>query len=107
MTVPLHITTGLTADGRPRLTVTGEIDLSNADEFRERLAAAVAPEGRLLVDLTRVDYLDSAGLAALFVHAERIEVHIAPLNEYLLTVCGLTQLTEVRVIRTEETGSHS
>jgi len=99
MTAPLHITTGRTEEGRSHLTATGEIDLSNAAAFRDRLAAAVSTDGRLLVDLTRVDYLDSAGLAALFVHADRIEVHIAPLNEYLLTVCGLTQLTDVRVIR--------
>lgn len=108
MTAPLSITTGVTEDGRTRLTATGEIDLSNATDFRDRLAAEVTPEGgRLLVDLTGVDYLDSAALAALFVHADRIEVHIAPLNEYLLTVCGLTQLTDVRVIRPEDPESRS
>ena len=107
MTAPLHITTGVTADGRTHLTAAGEIDLSNAADFRDRLTAAVTPDARLLVDLTRVDYLDSAALAALFVHADRIEVHIAPLNEYLLTVCGLTQLTDVRVIRAEEPEPHS
>ena len=107
MTAPLDITTGLTADGRPLLTAIGEIDLSNATAFRARLAAAVTPDQRVVVDLTGVNYLDSAGLAALFVHADRIEVLIAPLNEYLLTVCGLTQLTEVRVIRPEKPESVS
>lgn len=107
MTVPLEITTDVTTDGRARLTATGEIDLSNVADFRDQLAAAVTPRGRLLVDLTRVDYLDSAALAALFVHADRIEVHIAPLNEYLLTVCGLTQLTDVHVVRPEDSESHS
>ncbi|WP_035857315.1 STAS domain-containing protein [Cryptosporangium arvum] len=108
MTAPLRITTGVTEDGRARLTATGEIDLSNAADFRDRLAAEVTPDGsRLLVDLTGVDYLDSAALAALFVHADRIEVHIAPLNEYLLTVCGLTQLTDVHVIRPEDSESRS
>ncbi|TQS40826.1 STAS domain-containing protein [Cryptosporangium phraense] len=101
MTTPLEISTGRTAEGRWRLTAVGEIDLSNADGFRTQLAAAVRPDARLVVDLTGVDYLDSAALAALFLHAEQIEVHIAPMNEYLLKVCGLTQLTEVHVVRPE------
>ncbi|MFG1923479.1 STAS domain-containing protein [Cryptosporangium sp. NPDC048952] len=107
MTVPLQMTSGVTEDGRARLTATGEIDLSNAADFRDRLAAEVSPKSKLLVDLTRVEYLDSAALAALFVHADSIEVHIAPLNEYLLTVCGLTQLADVRVVRPEDPASHS
>ncbi|SHM24053.1 STAS domain-containing protein [Cryptosporangium aurantiacum] len=108
MSTPLHIATGQSADGRWQLTATGEIDLSNAAMFRDQLAAAVHPGPRLIVDLTGVEYLDSAALAALFTHADRIEVLIAPLNEYLLTVCGLTQLTEVRVIpATPSAAEHS
>jgi anti-sigma B factor antagonist len=46
-----------------------------------------------------VDYLDSAALAALFAHADDIDIHIAPLNESLFTICGLTDITNVQVIR--------
>jgi anti-sigma B factor antagonist len=98
MTTHLEITTGRTAGGAPHLTAVGEIDLTNAAQFTARLREAVSPEARLLVDLTRVDYIDSAGLAALFAHARQIEVHIAPLNEALLTFSGLDQLTTVQVI---------
>jgi anti-sigma B factor antagonist len=101
MTTHLEITTGRTEDGTPLLTAVGEIDLTNAAEFRARLGDAVSPDARLLVDLTRVDYIDSAGLAALFAHAQQIAVHIAPLNEALLTFSGLDQLTTVHVIGTQ------
>ena len=97
MTTELQLTADRTADGEPRLTAVGEIDLSNAEEFTRALAGAVGPAGRLVVDLTRVDYLDSAALAALFAQAGQIEIHIAALNESLFTVCGLAELTEVRV----------
>ncbi|GAA3390244.1 STAS domain-containing protein [Cryptosporangium minutisporangium] len=99
MTSPLQITTDRLADGKRQLTVTGEIDLGNAAYFKEELGAALQPGPRLLVDLTGVEYLDSAALAVLFTYADRIEIRIAPLNEYLLTVCGLTQLTDVEVVR--------
>jgi anti-anti-sigma factor len=98
MTTALQITTGHAPDGTPRLTAVGEIDLTNAPEFAERLRAAVVPDGRLLVDLTRVDYLDSAALATLFAHAPQIDICISPLNEPVLTISGLNQLTTVRVI---------
>jgi anti-anti-sigma regulatory factor len=39
-----------------------------------------------VVDLTAVEYPDSAGLAALFHHADRIEVVTGPLLAPLLTV---------------------
>ena len=98
MTAALEITTGSAADGTPSMTVVGEIDLSNVDEFTEGLRAAVGPEGRLLVDLTRVDYLDSAALAVLFSHADRVDIRISPLNQRLFNVYGLDQVTSVRVV---------
>jgi anti-sigma B factor antagonist len=105
MTTQLEITTGHTADGTPHLTAVGEIDLTNAAEFTARLHAAVSPDARLLVDLTRVEYIDSAGLAALFAHAQRIDVHISPMNEALLTFSGLDQLTTVHVVTPPEAHS--
>ena len=44
--------------------VAGELDMSNADAVRERLLEARA-DGPLVLDLTAVDYLDSAWLAAM------------------------------------------
>jgi anti-sigma B factor antagonist len=98
MSTDLRISTAHAADGTAQLTAAGEIDLSNADEFARALAEAVSPLRRLLVDLTGVEYLDSAALATLFTHADDIAIRISPLNETLLTVCGLTDLTDVQVV---------
>jgi anti-sigma B factor antagonist len=98
MTATLQITTGRTPDGTQQLTAIGEIDLSNSDELRRTPADAVSPGQRLLVDLTRVSYLDSSALAALFIHAEHIDIDISPLNESLLIISGLAEPTTVRVI---------
>lgn len=98
MTTALQLTTGRTADGAPRLTAVGEIDISNAETFRAALAEEVDPPTRLLVDLTRVEYLDSAALATLFAFVDDIDIRISPLNETLLTISGLTALTTVEVV---------
>ncbi|MFY1691247.1 STAS domain-containing protein [Plantactinospora sp. WMMB782] len=94
----LTITTDRRADGTPVLTAVGEIDMSNADSFAAALADAVtgADGTPLLVDLTAVEYLDSAGLATLFGHAEQIRLVVNPLLGPVLTISGLTDLTSVR-----------
>jgi anti-sigma B factor antagonist len=45
--------------------LTGEIDVSNAAELEDRLAAAAADLAGLVVDLTGVTFLDSAGVRLL------------------------------------------
>ena len=82
-------------NGIPVVTVAGEIDMSNADRFREALglAAAAADGGSFVVDLTGVEYLDSAGVHALFEHAARIRLIAGPLLEPVLTVSGLSGIT--------------
>jgi anti-anti-sigma factor len=97
MTTELTLTTGVRPDGAPALTAAGEIDMSNADTFTAALVDAVAQAGDhpLVVDLTAIEYLDSAGLAALFEQAERIHLVIGPLLAPLLEVSGLAELTTV------------
>ncbi|MEU4694021.1 STAS domain-containing protein [Actinoplanes sp. NPDC023714] len=98
MTTALQLTNGQRPDGVPVLAAAGEIDMSNADRFASALEAAVSGSDAalLLVDLTAVEYLDSAGLATLFRHADRIEVVTGPLLAPLLNVSGLAELTTVR-----------
>lgn len=53
--------------------IRGEIDLSNADSTLNTLLAAVDDESAgLVVDLTELDYLDSAGVRLLFRLAARV-----------------------------------
>ena len=97
MATPLELSTQAGADGIPVVTVAGEIDMSNADRLRDALglAAATADGGSFVVDLTGGEYLDSAGVHALFEHAARIRLVAGPLLEPVLTVSGLSDITSV------------
>jgi anti-anti-sigma factor len=92
---PLELSTRASADGIRVVTVAGEIDMSNAGRFRDALglAAAAVDGGSFVVDLTGVEYLDSAGVHALFAHASRIRLIAGPLLEPVLTVSGLSGIT--------------
>ncbi|GAB3110070.1 STAS domain-containing protein [Streptomyces calidiresistens] len=92
MTTSLTLVPGQRSDGRAQLAVTGEIDMSNIDTFARALDDAPGP---LVVDLTAVEYLDSAGLSVLFARAERLELVVPPLLEPVLTISGLAELTTV------------
>jgi anti-anti-sigma factor len=96
MTTDLTLTTGRRPDGTPVLTAVGEVDMSNAADFASALTHAVqgAP-GRLTVDLTALEYLDSAGLAVLFPHVDRIHLVTGPLLAPVLTIAGLADLMTV------------
>jgi anti-anti-sigma factor len=51
--------------------LSGEIDLSNASELEAELAASVPDDARgLVVDITEIGYLDSAGVRLVFSLAE-------------------------------------
>ncbi|GHB50078.1 anti-anti-sigma factor [Streptomyces cirratus] len=90
MTTPLTLTAGRRHDGTSLLTAVGEIDMSNCEALADALHGTSGP---LVLDLTGVDYLDSAGLCAIFPHAARIELIAHPLLEPVLTISGLTNLT--------------
>jgi anti-sigma B factor antagonist len=94
MTTPLTLSTGRRPDGTTVLTATGEIDMSNAGQLGDALAQA--GDGPLIVDLTAVEYLDSAGLTVLFTHADHIELVAASLLVPVLTISGLSEITQVR-----------
>ena len=49
-------------------STSGRIDLSNADAFKDALSAAMAKAKRaLVIDLSGVDYISSAGLRSLMI----------------------------------------
>ncbi|WP_221349585.1 STAS domain-containing protein [Streptomyces beigongshangae] len=98
MTTPLTLIPGHQPDGSPLLTVVGEIDMTNTGALAEALDGT---EGSLVVDLTAVEYLDSAGLSVLFAHADRIELVATPLLGPILTVSGLAELTTVHGLTAE------
>ena len=95
MPTALELSTRPGPDGIPVVTVAGEIDMSNAGRFRDALglAAAAVDGGSFVVDLTGVEYLDSAGVHVLFAYASRIRLIAGPLLEPVLTVSGLSGIT--------------
>jgi anti-sigma B factor antagonist len=61
-----------TAAGLHTLSLAGEVDLHHSTELRAALAAlAEAKCPALLVDLSEVTYIDSAGLATLIEYVQR------------------------------------
>lgn len=61
--------------GVVRVAVTGEVDLSNAGDVERSILASVSNEATgVLIDLTGVVYLDSAGLRVLYSLAARLDV---------------------------------
>ena len=61
---PLSITSR-TLEGTVTLTVTGEIDLGNAESLYKALTDALASGAPVVADLSGVEFIDSRGLAAL------------------------------------------
>ena len=96
MATQLELSTRRSPDGTPVVAAVGEIDMSNAGQFRDTLGLAAPEGGRFVVDLTGVGYLDSAGIKALFAHASRIQLIASPLLAPVLTVSGLSDITSVQ-----------
>ena len=89
-------------DGQVVLSVHGEIDLENAGRARERIVRAV-PSGAqgIVLDLTNVSHLDSAGVRLLFdlarrLHERRQELAVvAPSQSLLRDVLAVVSLDRV------------
>ncbi|MCX5000309.1 STAS domain-containing protein [Streptomyces longwoodensis] len=93
MTTPLTLTPARRPDGTAQLTAVGEIDMSNAGVLADSLRGT---SGRIVLDLTRVQYLDSAALNVLFQHAERLEILAGALLAPVLSISGIADLATVR-----------
>ena len=90
-----------TADGRIVVHVAGEVDLANAPELDEQLAALMAQApAHLVVDLAEVTFMDSTGLGVLVRALKRsrelqIRLDLIVTNERVLKVFGITGLDTV------------
>ena len=101
MTTPLTLDTTRGDDGQIALIAAGEIDQSNIDDFSGALTTATteaAGSGETLtVDLSAVEYLDSAAINALYASTEHIKLIVNPLLTRILTVSGISELTTIEV----------
>lgn len=79
----------------------GRIDLSNADTFRDDLAAAMAKaKTAVVLDLSGVDYISSAGLRSLMIvhkaaKAEGKTLALAALQPLLLEIFAISRFNLV------------
>ena len=63
-------------EGTAIARLSGEIDLSNAEALKRSIAESISnQELRLVIDLSAVRYLDSAGIAMLFDLSRRLAEH--------------------------------
>lgn len=96
---PLSLNTDRGADGTPRVTAAGEIDISNVHMFTQALTtASLGSDGPITVDMSAVAYLDSAGVNALFKHADEIDRLHLIVNPLLVRVLSITGLSEIATV---------
>ena len=83
------------------LEVAGEVDVYTAPKLRERLVGLVGDgHHHIIVDMTKVDFLDSTGLGVLVGGLKRIRSHEGSLAlvcnaERILKIFRITGLTKV------------
>ncbi len=100
MPASLSLDTARSDQGTLVLTAVGEIDLSNVESFSQALGTALSEAtdaAVLTVDLSAVEYLDSAAVNVLFPHAERIRLIAHPFLYRIFGVSGLSELTDVEL----------
>ena len=69
----IDVAVGADGDGDPVITVTGELDFSNADVLREAVGFACAGHPhRLVLELSGLRFIDSAGIAVLLAAISRV-----------------------------------
>ena len=73
------------------VTVAGEIDISTVTPLRDRLFEAAASGAPLVVDLERVSFIDSVGLATLVGAAKRAAEHGGSLQ----VACALPKIRQL------------
>ena len=99
MSTSLKLDTVRRSDGKLVLVAAGEIDLSNIEAFDEALTTAtteaVSGDQTLTVDLSGVEYLDSAAINALFARADHIELIAHPVLMPIFTISGLAELVAI------------
>jgi anti-anti-sigma factor len=83
--------------GDPVVRLTGEIDISNAEPIGDALDEIVGTDAkRIVVDLSELQFMDSAGIAMLLRTAARVEtVEIRNPSEVIKRIIECTGLTGI------------
>ena len=91
------ISTAPSAPGRAVISVSGELDASNAHELKTVvISIAATHRDELIFELSRLRYMDSAGIAVLLDAASRVgAVRLRDPSPAVRRVVELTGLSEV------------
>lgn len=98
----VRVSTYVDPQGTAVITLIGDVDLSNAAELSEAVAAVEeGPAHRLVFDLTELRFIDSAGIALLVAATKSLEdVRVRNPSPIVGRVIELTGLADV--LPTEE-----
>ncbi|MGQ0480558.1 MAG: STAS domain-containing protein [Pseudonocardia sp.] len=95
------------------ITIVGEIDLSNAVEVEDRILDLTTNQlTAIVIDLTDLTYIDSAGLKVLFTLATRLEISqidlelVVPPDSPVRSAIEITGMASVASIRPAVAGDH-
>jgi anti-anti-sigma factor len=93
----LVIHQGTDAAGDPLIKLSGEIDISNADAFRQTVEATVgAKPQRLVFDLGQLTFMDSSGIAVMVLAANNVAaIELRDTPPIIRRVIESTGLTEI------------
>ncbi len=90
-------------DATPAVAASGDIDLANVENFSDAMAKAAAGSAALTVDLTAVNYCDSAAVRALFAVAATTELTMVVASSGpIKTLLGISGLDRVAAVVTME-----
>jgi len=87
------------AEDTATIVVAGEVDMANAPELRDAIAAVARQHPRTVVDLTASKYFDSSGLRVLIAFADQLSEVVIPSTGILARVFELAKLDEVVPLR--------
>jgi anti-anti-sigma factor len=95
-----QISAGCDAQGAPLVTVSGDLDISNAEALQTSVEKLTSDQTEQLVfDLQAVRFIDSAALAVLIRAAQQVaSVRLRHPSPAVRRVIELTGLTEILVI---------
>ena len=96
----LVVASGREEDGTPVIYLSGELDLLSAERFGTAIDAALGGHpGRLIVDASGLNFMDSSGIVLLISAARRAaEVHVrhpTPIIQRLIELTGLSEILRI------------
>lgn len=94
-------------DGASIVEVEGEVDLSTAPQLKDALSEAVDGGGNVILDLSRVGYMDSSGFGMLLGATKRLRplggsVHLFGANPSIARMLLITRLNTIIALHETE-----